>query len=45
LLQTVLDTLRAEGIPVASLHATSEGQGIYEAAGFESNNEWVGLLQ
>lgn len=45
LLQTVLDTLRAEGIPVVSLHATSEGQGIYKAAGFESSDEWVGRLR
>jgi len=45
LLQTALDTLRAEDIPVASLHATSAGQGIYEAAGFESSDEWVGLLR
>ncbi len=39
LLQTVLDALRAEGIPLASLHATSKGQGIYEVAGFEPSNE------
>jgi len=45
LLQTVLHTLRAEGITVASLHATSAGQGIYGAAGFESSDEWVGLLR
>lgn len=39
LLQTVLDALRAEGIPLASLHATPDGQGIYEVAGFEPSNE------
>jgi len=39
LLQTVLDTLQVEGIPLASLHATPDGQGIYEAAGFEPSNE------
>jgi predicted GNAT family acetyltransferase len=44
LLLAVLDALQAESITVASLHATSVGQGIYEAAGFESSNEWVCLL-
>jgi len=43
LLQVVLDALRTEGIPTASLHATAAGRRIYEAAGFEPSNEWVRL--
>lgn len=34
LLQHVLDVVRAEGIPIASLHATGAGRGIYARAGF-----------
>jgi len=34
LLHHVLDVVRAEGIPVASLHATGAGRGIYARAGF-----------
>ena len=45
LLQTVLDTLQVEGIPSASLHATPDGQGIYEQAGFERSNEMQRLFR
>ncbi len=45
LLQTVLDTLQVEGIPLASLHATPDGQGIYEEAGFEPSNEMRRLFR
>jgi ribosomal protein S18 acetylase RimI-like enzyme len=34
LLQHVLNVLRAEGVPVASLHASSDGHGLYEDLGF-----------
>ena len=34
LLDCVLDVCRREEIPIASLHATSDGHGIYERAGF-----------
>lgn len=39
LLRTVLDTLRAEGVPVASLHAAAAGRSIYEREGFAATNE------
>lgn len=45
LLQTVLDTLQVEGIPSVSLHATPDGQGIYEQAGFERSNEMQRLFR
>jgi len=35
LLEHVLGVLRAEGVPVASLHASSDGRRLYEALGFE----------
>jgi len=41
LLQIVLDTLQVEGIPLASLHATPGGQGIYAVAGFKPSNEMI----
>ena len=34
LLERVLETVEAEGIPLASLHATRDGRGIYHRAGF-----------
>jgi ribosomal protein S18 acetylase RimI-like enzyme len=34
LLAHVLDVLRAEGVPVASLHASDEGRSLYEDIGF-----------
>lgn len=34
LLERVLETARLEGVPIASLHATAAGRGIYERAGF-----------
>jgi GNAT superfamily N-acetyltransferase len=37
LLDQVLTVARSEGIPVASLHATAAGRGIYEQAGFRSD--------
>jgi len=39
LLDRVLDVVRLEGIPVASLHATRIGRGIYEQAGFDVDEE------
>jgi len=39
LVRRVLDVARAEGIPVASLHATRIGRGIYERAGFRFDSE------
>ena len=35
LLTHVLDVLRAEGVPIASLHASSDGRTLYEELGFE----------
>lgn len=37
LLEHVLDAAREDGIPVASLHATTAGRGVYERAGFALN--------
>ncbi|MFC2078019.1 GNAT family N-acetyltransferase [Candidatus Bipolaricaulota bacterium] len=39
LLDHVLGVVRSEGIPVASLHATRIGRGIYERAGFAIDEE------
>lgn len=39
LLQHALDVLRAEGVPVASLHASSDGRGLYEELGFAVREE------
>ena len=39
ILDTILDCLRAEGISMASLHATEAGRPIYERAGFRASNE------
>jgi len=39
LLDRVLDVVRSEGIPIASLHATRIGRGIYEQAGFDVDEE------
>jgi len=38
LLARVLDELRDEGIPVASLHASTEGRGLYEKLGFQARD-------
>jgi ribosomal protein S18 acetylase RimI-like enzyme len=35
LLSHVIEVLRAEGVPVVSLHASSHGRGLYEDLGFE----------
>jgi len=37
LLNLVIDTVRAEGVSVASLHATENGRRIYEMAGFTAD--------
>jgi GNAT superfamily N-acetyltransferase len=34
LLECVINVVRSEGIPIANLHATAAGRGIYERAGF-----------
>ena len=34
LLQHVLNVLRAEGVPLATLHASEDGRGLYEELGF-----------
>jgi GNAT superfamily N-acetyltransferase len=39
ILQVILEYLRAQGIPMVSLHAAPEGQPLYERAGFEPSNE------
>jgi ribosomal protein S18 acetylase RimI-like enzyme len=39
LLSHVIEVLRAEGVPVASLHATSDGRELYEELGFVLNEE------
>jgi ribosomal protein S18 acetylase RimI-like enzyme len=39
LLRVVLDTLRAEGTPVAALHASAAGRAMYERVGFAATNE------
>ena len=35
LLEHVIGQLRTEGVPVASLHASADGRGLYERLGFE----------
>ena len=45
ILQTILEHLRQEGIPLASLHASEQGRRLYEKQGFASSNEmrlWLG---
>ena len=39
LLSHVIEVLRAEGVPIASLHATSDGRELYEELGFVLNEE------
>jgi len=39
LLEHVLGVLRAEGVPVASLHASSDGRDLYERLGFRVRDE------
>lgn len=39
LLLHVLDVLRAEGVPLATLHASSDGRGLYEELGFAARDE------
>jgi GNAT superfamily N-acetyltransferase len=39
IVQTILDHLKAQGIPVATLHATPVGRPLYERLGFASTNE------
>lgn len=39
ILQAILEYLRAQGIPLVSLHATLDGRRIYESQGFKSSNE------
>jgi GNAT superfamily N-acetyltransferase len=39
ILKTLLDWCRAEGFSAVSLHASSAGRPIYEAAGFQPTNE------
>jgi ribosomal protein S18 acetylase RimI-like enzyme len=38
-LRTMLDALRAEGVPMASLHASRAGRALYEREGFQASNE------
>jgi len=39
LLDRVLETARAEGVPIASLHATEAGRAVYERAGFRADED------
>ena len=39
LLAHVLDVLRAEGVPIASLHASRDGRNLYEGLGFEPKED------
>jgi len=39
ILRTILDALRAEGVPAASLHASAAGRPLYEREGFEASKE------
>ena len=39
LLTHVLEVLRAEGVPIATLHASSDGRALYEELGFELRDE------
>jgi GNAT superfamily N-acetyltransferase len=39
ILQTILDHLRAQGVGMATLHASTSGRPIYEREGFEPSNE------
>ena len=39
LLDRVLETAKAEGVPIASLHATKAGRAIYERAGFRADED------
>ena len=39
LLEHVLDVLRAEGVPIASLHASRDGRNLYEDLGFKTREE------
>ncbi|MCX6027874.1 MAG: GNAT family N-acetyltransferase [Chloroflexi bacterium] len=39
ILQTILDHLRAQGVGMATLHASTAGRPIYEREGFEPSNE------
>ena len=45
ILHAILDDLRGQGIPLASLHATPVGQAIYERAGFQPSPEMRLLLE
>lgn len=45
ILQAILEHLRQEDIPLASLHATAQGRRLYEGQGFAPTNEmrlWLG---
>ena len=39
LLEHVLDVLRSEGVPAASLHASRDGRNLYENLGFKTREE------
>jgi GNAT superfamily N-acetyltransferase len=39
ILKAILDYLRAQGIPLVSLHATPDGRQLYARCGFEPTNE------
>lgn len=39
IMNTILDYLRAIGVPVVTLHATPDGRPIYEKLGFQATNE------
>jgi GNAT superfamily N-acetyltransferase len=39
IVKTILDYLRALGVPVATLHATQDGRLVYEQFGFQPTNE------
>ena len=39
LLSHVIEVLRAEGVPLVTLHASSDGRGLYEELGFAARDE------
>lgn len=39
IMMTILEWLKEQGFPSASLHASEEGRGLYEQLGFKATNE------